>query len=451
MRAGRRGGDEVSENGRGRHARGRRAPLWAAIALPVICAALLLVAVPSALAFNDVGTDSWFHEAVEELAQAGVIGGFPDGGFHPYEQVTRAQFGAMLARALELPAGAPAPFVDVDVSDWFAGEVAALYAAGVVGGVTADRFDPDGLLTREQAATLLMRGLRYLVEHAEEKPDSVSATAALGLELSGQEIESWLGGYRDRGFVSDIHRGAVAAAFRAGIAEGYPDGRFYPFFNLTRAQAAGMLHRGLFVPLALQEVAPAPSPQEGYPTLDRGASGDLVLWVESRLEVLKYERGPVDGVFDEKTATGVMAFQKVERLDRTAVCGADTLACLLGAGVPVTRREGGGDWVEIDLTRQVLILVYGGSVLKVIPVSTGAWGMSTPTGSYRILHKSWGWERVPLGYMYSPSYFRPSYAIHGSNSVPAWPASHGCVRTPVWATDDLSSYLYIGLPVHIYY
>jgi lipoprotein-anchoring transpeptidase ErfK/SrfK len=53
--------------------------------------------------------------------------------------------------------------------------------------------------------------------------------------------------------------------------------------------------------------------------------------------------------------------------------------------------------------------------------------------------------------MYSPSYIMPHIAIHGSKSVPSYPASHGCVRTPVWLTDDLYRELPMGFPVDVYY
>ena len=45
-------------------------------------------------------------------------------------------------------------------------------------------------------------------------------------------------------------------------------------------------------------------------------------------------------------------------------------------------------------------------------------------------------------------YFTEAYAIHGSNSVPTYPASHGCVRVPNWEGDRLVNWLYIGIPVH---
>lgn len=337
-------------------------------------------------------------------------------------------------------------FTDVGPDDWFATAVASLYQVGLTSGVASDRFDPYGFLTREQAVSFITRGLDYA-----GTAGKADGKEGVGIAGGPEEAEVWLAAFRDRGYISLSHQPAVATAYRLGVAEGYPDERFYPFFSLTRAQATGMTHRAFYRPLEVKQVPPVAAPAEGYPVLEPGSSGDLVAWLETRLAALTYACGPADGVFDEATATGVMAFQKVEGLTRTGVCDGETLARLLSSGPPVPRYSRSGDWVEVDLTRQVLMLVEGGRLAMTLPISSGAWGMSTPTGEYRILYKSWGWVKVPLGWMYSPSYFRPSYAIHGSGSVPAWPASHGCVRTPVWATDELASRLYVGLPVLIYY
>ena len=66
---------------------------------------LLLVFPGVALGFADVAPDDWFASAVDELAQAGVIAGYPDGTFRPYELVTRAQFAHAGARSFRAQLG----------------------------------------------------------------------------------------------------------------------------------------------------------------------------------------------------------------------------------------------------------------------------------------------------------------------------------------------------------
>jgi len=61
-----------------------------------------------------------------------------------------------------------------------------------------------------------------------------------------------------------------------------------------------------------------------------------------------------------------------------------------------------------------------------------------------------GWQPGPLGSMYRPNYFYRGYALHGMTSVPAYPASHGCVRMTVPTMDRMWSSLWIGMPVAVY-
>ena len=94
-------------------------------------------------------------------------------------------------------------------------------------------------------------------------------------------------------------------------------------------------------------------------------------------------------------------------------------------------------------------MIEDDQVVKIVHVSTGKLG--TPTGHGKVFRKDPGWVHVPVGWMYSPSYIMPHIAIHGSKSVPSYPASHGCVRTPIWMTDDLYRELPMGFPVDVHY
>jgi len=80
----------------------------------------------------------------------------------------------------------------------------------------------------------------------------------------------------------------------------------------------------------------------------------------------------------------------------------------------------------------VLFVVRGGHVASVVHVSTGATG-NTPLGSWRVYRKVGGWDWV----LWYPMYFKGGFAIHGYPSVPAYPASHGCVRIPMWIAPSL--------------
>jgi peptidoglycan hydrolase-like protein with peptidoglycan-binding domain len=168
------------------------------------------------------------------------------------------------------------------------------------------------------------------------------------------------------------------------------------------------------------------------PALGPGSRGPSVLALEQRLAEQHYALRGVDGVYAEDTVEAVLAFQKVNGLPRTGRVEARLWRRLAHAGVP--RALHGGDYIEVDKTRQVLFVVEGGRVAKVVHVSTGATG-NTPLGSWQVYRTVPGWDWV----LWYPLYFKGGFAIHGYPSVPAYPASHGCVRIPMWIAPSLFS------------
>ena len=166
------------------------------------------------------------------------------------------------------------------------------------------------------------------------------------------------------------------------------------------------------------------------PSLGPGARGPSVLALERRLAELHYALRGVDGVYGQDTSEAVLAFQKVNGLPRTGRVESWLWRRLARAGVPQAQR--GGDYIEVDKTRQVLFVVAAGRVAKVVHVSTGATG-NTPLGSWQVYRRVPGWDWV----LWYPLYFKGGFAIHGYPSVPAYPASHGCVRIPMWIAPSL--------------
>ncbi|MGZ4617213.1 MAG: L,D-transpeptidase family protein [Frankiaceae bacterium] len=197
------------------------------------------------------------------------------------------------------------------------------------------------------------------------------------------------------------------------------------------------------------------------PTLQPGSRGTAVVSLQQRLAQLGYDVGTADGMFGDATRHAVVAFQKVNSLNRDGVVRADTWAALDRPSIPRARYNPvvGGRHVtglEIDLSRQVLYLTYQGAVTRIIDASTGDGSRGppysyTPPGNYAIYRiNSVGWEYGPLGGLYKPAYFHGGYAVHGATSVPPYPASHGCVRTTVAARDRLQPWLWVGMPVAVY-
>jgi lipoprotein-anchoring transpeptidase ErfK/SrfK len=109
----------------------------------------------------------------------------------------------------------------------------------------------------------------------------------------------------------------------------------------------------------------------------------------------------------------------------------------------------------------VLFIVDGDSVVsKILPVSTGNgeeftsedWTRRaiTPAGRFRVHRKLEGMRKSPLGLLYYPVYYLSGIAIHGSPSVPVRPASHGCIRIPMFTAEEFNLMTPIGMWVYVY-
>jgi hypothetical protein len=182
------------------------------------------------------------------------------------------------------------------------------------------------------------------------------------------------------------------------------------------------------------------------PYLSQGAHGPSVRILERLLARLHYALRGVDTYFSYDTADAVLAFQKVHGLARTGHVDPAFWRRLQTAHVPFPRYRGRYRHIEVDKTRQVLFQVVGGRVVRVVHVSTGATG-NTPIGRWRIYSKVPGF--LPTGMFYS-TFFVGAFAIHGYPSVPSYPASHGCVRTPMWIAPTLFASNDYGETVYVY-
>jgi N-acetylmuramoyl-L-alanine amidase len=181
---------------------------------------------------------------------------------------------------------------------------------------------------------------------------------------------------------------------------------------------------------------------------------------EQQLAALGYWTGPIDGRLDASSRHALIAFQKVEGRTATKALTAADVEALRDATTP-RALEGGPPHVEVDLRRQVLFIVAeNGIVTHILPVSTGngepftseGWTRNavTPTGRFTVQRKIEGWRKSPLGMIYYPNYFLAGVAIHGSASVPTTPASHGCIRIPLFAAKAFSEMIPVGMPVIVH-
>lgn len=196
------------------------------------------------------------------------------------------------------------------------------------------------------------------------------------------------------------------------------------------------------------------------PDLHPGSVGPTVTELQSRLAVAGFFPGRPDGVLGRQTVGAVLAFQKLYDLERTGVFRREDWA-MLEREITGPGPAPEADRVEVDLRRQVLYLIEAEQVTGVFPISS-ANGESyrnargrmiravTPEGRFEFNRRRQGWWESYLGFLYSPFYFYGGYALHGSGSVPAFPASHGCVRVDVEDMDFLKTRIEVGMAIYLY-
>jgi len=188
-------------------------------------------------------------------------------------------------------------------------------------------------------------------------------------------------------------------------------------------------------------------------------ASDEVAVVQQRLTELRYYDGPADGVVGRATTTALQAFQKVQGLTVDGAIGPETLAALDDPVLPEV-HAGAATQINIDLDRQVMVAVVEGRVARIMPISSGngdpyslPGGIRaeslTPVGTFTIERRIQGTVNAHFGTLYDPMYFHQGWAIHGSNNVPAVPASHGCVRLPRADAEWLYSVADVGTPVTV--
>ncbi|HZB03931.1 MAG TPA: L,D-transpeptidase, partial [Actinomycetota bacterium] len=146
-------------------------------------------------------------------------------------------------------------------------------------------------------------------------------------------------------------------------------------------------------------------------------------------------------------ADAVLAFHKVQGMNRSRSVGRATWRRLSDPRLPSPRSRASNVHVEIDQSKQVLYVVRQGEIDDIVHTSTGAGG-ATRDGVFHVFRKIAGYSPNRL---YYPSYFDGGRAVHGWPQVPTYPASHGCARVPYWAAKYLHALMGLGMEVRVYH
>ena len=185
--------------------------------------------------FNDVSPDYWAANFINPLVQKGIIAGFPDGTFKPDAPVTRAQFAAMVQKALpKNQVRPPINFNDVASNYWANNAIRKAYRMGFLSGYPGQIFRPEQNIPREQVLVSLANGLNY-------NPN--------------QDVNSILNFFNDSSSISDFARSPIAAATERNLVVNHPTLRqLNPLRNATRAEVAAFIYQALVSQGQLQAI-----------------------------------------------------------------------------------------------------------------------------------------------------------------------------------------------------
>ena len=175
--------------------------------------------------FWDTKDYPWAEEAIEKLYQEGIVNGMGDGSFGCSRQVTRADFMVMLVRLTKQNVPFNGNFEDVTEDKYYYKEIGIAKALGFTNGRDGKAFDPQGLINREEMATLAHR----VMSRQGKLPEKGST-----------DLEEK---FTDGNQVSDFAKNGVAVLVEKGILQGYETGEFLPRGNATRAECAVMLQK----------------------------------------------------------------------------------------------------------------------------------------------------------------------------------------------------------------
>ena len=168
-------------------------------------------------AFSDVPSSAWYYNNVMQAAAAGIVSGRGDGTFAPLANVTRRDFAIMLTQMLGVSndGTAVSPFIDVDDDDYGVVSIAYCKAHNIISGYDDGTFKPDATITRQEAASMIVK--------------------AMGVSKASDEL------YPDDSTIAGWAKDAVYKAKAAGLMKGDADGNFRPTDTMTRAEAASIM------------------------------------------------------------------------------------------------------------------------------------------------------------------------------------------------------------------
>jgi len=184
-----------------------------------------------------------------------------------------------------------------------------------------------------------------------------------------------------------------------------------------------------------------------FPALHEGECGDVVVGFKKAMRKLGYIANS-GRCFGGKTARGVLAYRKVNGMARSFRAGKGLVERVFSArGAYRVRHPGAGQHLEAPLSKQVLVFAKGDEPVAVYPISSGKSSTPTVTGHFHFIRQEPGYNSHGMYYSF---YFYGGYAVHGYESVPDYPASHGCLRTFIADQPEIFNRIHYGEDIFIW-
>ncbi|MBN7773536.1 S-layer homology domain-containing protein [Clostridium aminobutyricum] len=178
--------------------------------------------------FSDMA-NHWAKDSVNNMGSRMVVTGVGNNNYAPGRNMTRAEFSAVIVRALGLaPASGSSNFSDIKTSDWYNGYIETAVSYGIIKGYDNGKFGPNDTITREQAMTILARAMKV---------------TGLNADLTDKNVSELIGAYTDGTAVSAYAKESVAACLETGITAGRSNQIIAPKDSITRAEVAIMAER----------------------------------------------------------------------------------------------------------------------------------------------------------------------------------------------------------------
>jgi hypothetical protein len=184
-----------------------------------------------------------------------------------------------------------------------------------------------------------------------------------------------------------------------------------------------------------------------FPSLHEGDCGDVVIGFKKAMRKMGYIAN--DGrCFGGKTARGVLAYRSVNDMARSVRAGKGLVKRIFaGRGSYRVRHPGAGTHVEAPLSKQVLVFAEGDKPVAIYPISSGKSSTPTVTGHFTFIRQEPGYNSHGMYYSF---YFYGGYAVHGYESVPDYPASHGCLRTFIADQPEIYERISFGEDIFVF-